>query len=258
MSRSSKTPFLLDLPWWMLAAMATTVHIVGNYLLPALSFDHILLNGLAQQAPNLANTFSVLLLVFSVMAGIRALWQRRNRRTLLARQTGLDSIRALSWQRFEHLVGEAFRQQGYQVEERGGAGADGGIDLVLRQGGLRTLVQCKHWRTTKIGVPTVRELLGAMTAQRGDRGVVVCTGYYTQPAITFAKSNGIVLIDGEALVELINVTEDTPVITGSAECLDCPACGAVMVERVAKRGAKLGQSFLGCSQFPKCRTTQPI
>lgn len=239
-------------------AMAMIVHIVGNYLLPALSFDHVLLNALAKQAPTIANPFSVLLLMASVLAGIRLLWQRRYRQMLLARQTGLDSIRTLSWQKFEHLVGEAYRQQGYQVEERGGAGSDEGIDLVLRKSGLRTLVQCKHWRTTKIGVPTVRELLGAMTAQQGDRGVVVCTGYYTQPAITFAKANGIVLINGEALVELINMGADAPVASESLESSNCPACGAVMVERVAKQGAKPGQRFLGCSQFPKCRITLPI
>lgn len=34
---------------------------------------------------------------------------------------------------------------------------------------------------------------------------------------------------------------------------NCPRCGGEMVERVAKKGARQGQSFYGCSQFPKCR-----
>ncbi|MEM9283555.1 MAG: NERD domain-containing protein [Verrucomicrobiota bacterium] len=36
----------------------------------------------------------------------------------------------------------------------------------------------------------------------------------------------------------------------------CPTCGAELVERVAKRGANAGSTFLGCSEFPKCRYTR--
>ena len=32
----------------------------------------------------------------------------------------------------------------------------------------------------------------------------------------------------------------------------CPRCNSEMVKRVAKKGAHLGQTFFGCSQFPKC------
>jgi len=33
----------------------------------------------------------------------------------------------------------------------------------------------------------------------------------------------------------------------------CPRCNGEMVKRVAKKGARQGQSFYGCAQFPKCR-----
>jgi hypothetical protein len=33
----------------------------------------------------------------------------------------------------------------------------------------------------------------------------------------------------------------------------CPRCNGAMIERVAKKGQRQGQSFFGCSQFPKCR-----
>lgn len=33
----------------------------------------------------------------------------------------------------------------------------------------------------------------------------------------------------------------------------CPKCGSQLVKRTAKRGANAGNSFLGCSGFPKCR-----
>ena len=33
----------------------------------------------------------------------------------------------------------------------------------------------------------------------------------------------------------------------------CPKCGGEMIKRIAKKGQHQGQSFFGCSQFPKCR-----
>ncbi|PKH78888.1 NERD domain-containing protein [Psychrobacter sp. 4Bb] len=33
----------------------------------------------------------------------------------------------------------------------------------------------------------------------------------------------------------------------------CPRCNGEMVERITKKGARQGQSFYGCAQFPKCR-----
>ena len=37
----------------------------------------------------------------------------------------------------------------------------------------------------------------------------------------------------------------------------CPACGAEMVRRTAKRGAHSGEQFWGCTNYPKCRKTVP-
>ncbi|WP_256958827.1 topoisomerase DNA-binding C4 zinc finger domain-containing protein [Psychrobacter sp. JB385] len=33
----------------------------------------------------------------------------------------------------------------------------------------------------------------------------------------------------------------------------CPKCRGEMIKRVAKTGARQGQSFYGCTQFPRCR-----
>lgn len=35
----------------------------------------------------------------------------------------------------------------------------------------------------------------------------------------------------------------------------CTRCGKPMVERVAKKGANTGQTFLGCSGYPECKNT---
>lgn len=38
----------------------------------------------------------------------------------------------------------------------------------------------------------------------------------------------------------------------------CPKCGSPMVVRTAKTGASAGSQFWGCSQFPRCRVSQPM
>jgi DNA-binding helix-hairpin-helix protein with protein kinase domain len=37
----------------------------------------------------------------------------------------------------------------------------------------------------------------------------------------------------------------------------CPSCGARMVRRTAKRGFNRGNTFWGCSRYPRCRGTRP-
>ena len=125
------------------------------------------------------------------------------RRHLLDTQRNLSTIRALHWSDFELMVGEAFRRQGYAVEERGGSGPDGGVDLVLRKDRQKTIVQCKHWKVQQVGVNVVRELLGVMVAERADRGILVSSGRFTKEAGEFARGNPIELMDGEALNDLI-------------------------------------------------------
>lgn len=41
--------------------------------------------------------------------------------------------------------------------------------------------------------------------------------------------------------------------TPEAESPRCPKCGVSMVQRTAKKGANVGQSFYGCPNYPKCR-----
>jgi len=36
----------------------------------------------------------------------------------------------------------------------------------------------------------------------------------------------------------------------------CPKCGAELVRRTVRQGQNAGQTFLGCSGFPKCRYTK--
>ena len=169
----------------------------------------------------------------------------------------LERIRRLSWQDFEQFVAEAYRHQGYHVEHTGGTHPDGGYDLVLLRDKASLLVQCKHWLAYQVGVPRVRELVGAMHKVGATGGILVTTGIFTAPAKQFAAGMPLQLVDGEALIKLLTVptrerTEEEPVAAagGSPEC---PKCGKRMVRRKAEKGRHLGERFWGCPSYPRCR-----
>ena len=125
------------------------------------------------------------------------------RKILFTSTKDIEDFRAMSWREFETLVGEIYRRQGYDVQETGGGGADGGIDLVLRKGSEKVLVQCKQWRTYQVGVKIVREMYGLMVAEQADRVIIVSVGTYTKDATDFARGKPIELKNGKALVKLI-------------------------------------------------------
>ena len=137
----------------------------------------------------------------------------------------------------------------------GGFGADGGIDLELRKSDESALVQCKQWKAQKVGVSVVREMFGVLTASHADKVIIITSGRYTQQAIDFASDKRITLVDGTELLSLIHDVQTEPKVEATKQTT-CPRCGSELVERQAKRGINAGNSFLGCSSFPKCRHTQ--
>lgn len=203
-----------------------------------------------------------------VGAGILVLWvvaefQKWQRRGLVEFHTGPATIQALSWQNFEYLLGEAFRRQGYLVEQTGRNGSDGGIDLRLSRGQERLLVQCKHWKVRQVGVRVVRELSGVVTSERATGGLVVTSGNFSADAKSFARTVPIRLIDGRELDELIDSVRNSPRVEKPTTSLPptsqlCPECGAPMAVRTARRGVSAGSRFWGCSKYPACRATRPL
>lgn len=246
---------LIELPWWVSVISAWVVYSIlsGSPLRP------------------LAGPIGFIILICAPVSLIRSVQRRR----LLDQQSGLDSIRAMSWRQFEMLCGEAYRRKGFAVQENGLGGADGGIDLILRGDDETWLVQCKRWKTFKVGVKEVRELYGILAAERADRGIFITCGKYTQDARAFAADKPLDLVDGPALLDLVHEVQTDPVPEASwhaprvepsfalspapppqpsrPAAPSCPRCGASMVLRTAKRGGNAGGQFWGCSGFPRCR-----
>ncbi|MBB3761611.1 restriction endonuclease [Xanthomonas arboricola] len=265
---------LAALPWPVGFVMGIAAYLVVRYGI-AWWFSHqsgMLSQGFAQQSSGMFAPLAWTLLGVCWLAALFSCLRTRSRRRFLETRTNLESLAAGGWRQFEQLVGEAFRRQGYSVEETGLGGADGGIDLILRKDGRRTLVQCKQWKRQQVGVSVVREMYGLLAHHQAHAVKIACTGTYTKDAERFAEGKPIELIGGEQLLNMIRAVQQQGIaqptttsariesVFASAESktsaavaiLSCPRCGSALVQR---RNRRTGQNFLGCIQFPKCRGT---
>jgi restriction system protein len=260
--RESILYVLAEAPWWASLVFAGGAYVFVAYVAPAMLGARPLFAGLRDSLKTFAPWVALVFLLPIPFAASR----RRRTRRLLNQQTGIDSIRTMTWRDFERVVGEAYRRQGYTVQETGGGGADGGIDLVLQKDG-KHIVQCKHWKAYRVGVKEVRELLGLVTAEFAERGVLITTGRFTDEAQAFARGKPLRLVDGAQVLELVRLVQNVPAIAGISHDFgrtiadvppappQCPKCGGRMVLRTAKRGSDAGSQFWGCSAFPNCRAT---
>lgn len=274
MARRSKTSPFEDLifiasrlPWWvsLLIAFAAWLffHSVATSPAPAVASTKQLGEMMVGQ---MFRTFSMFLQYIVpaafVFGSIASVIGRSKRRKLLndaaSAAQSAQVIDGMSWREFEQLVGEVFRRKGFTVTETGGNGPDGGIDLVLRMGADKYLVQCKQWKAVKVGVTVIREFFGVMTASGAAGGFIVTSGSYTQDAISFAEGRNIQLISGKHLSKWIKENRSSQrAYSPSAQKVNeqpaCPICGNEMTLRVAKRGPNFGGKFWGCKSFPKCK-----
>ncbi|WOH39407.1 restriction endonuclease [Thalassotalea fonticola] len=257
---------LFTLPWWVNGPLSLIVYELLKDGLPRSYFESPISASLANALSTFAAPIASLIAFIALIDLIKSL----HKKSLIPRMSGkgafgflnafesqTDPLKSITWREFEMLVGEVYKSLGYKVFETKG-GADGGIDLILKRNGEKAIVQCKQWRTQKIGVKTVRELYGVMVAENADRAIVMCSGTYTGEAYVFAKGKPLELIGGTQLKGMIDsVSTNRPIDTQpKLNEKSCVSCGNKMLVRTAKKGPNAGNKFWGCSAFPRCRKTQ--
>ncbi len=122
----------------------------------------------------------------------------------------LDNLKRVLPGRFEVIVLDVLHRLGYGASrndlQRVGGSGDGGIDGVIsldKLGLEKVYVQAKRWQGT-VGRPELQAFYGALAGQKAKRGVFITTSGFTTQATQFASSvDGIVLVDGAHLVELM-------------------------------------------------------
>jgi restriction system protein len=247
-------------PW-----VCIPVALIGLFLIPAWMTPQLKTPGVQPVMEMFGWFFGALWAMVWLAGGFGGWRLRRQRAAFLRQNIDIAWLNSLSWQEFERMVAEVYRQKGFQVEERGGGGSDGGIDLILTGNGQRTLVQCKRWRRFKVGVKPVRELNGVRDGEGAQRGILITSGIFTNEALRWAEGKPLELIDGAQCAGMLRQfqqavgggTTEMPrharhdIATPSRPV--CPVCGSAMVLKRAKRGANAGKEFWGCSQWPSTK-----
>lgn len=147
-----------------------------------------------------------------LMAAAMSFLQRGPRLEAEAAQAKVESIRSLTWNQIEQVVGEAYRRRGFQVDTAP-AGEGGGLDLLLTKDGEATLVHCGQWRTQHVGVSVVREFEKRMGQHRVAAGKILCAGVFSTDCFRFAVGKPIELVDGETLQKMVAaVRADTTLV----------------------------------------------
>ncbi|MBB6271903.1 HJR/Mrr/RecB family endonuclease [Pedobacter cryoconitis] len=102
-----------------------------------------------------------------------------------------EEIFKLTPREFEEMTAELLEKRGYNVDLTK-ATRDGGKDLIVAQhsdlGNFVYYVECKQYRSDRpVGVNLVRELAGAVWADRVTAGIVITSSYFSPEAIEFSN-----------------------------------------------------------------------
>ncbi len=125
-------------------------------------------------------------------------------------------LHSLHWRKFEELLAEVFKNQGFETE-LGPGRADGGVDLRLIQrsdiGDMLILVQAKKYADhRKIQLDPIKALWASVEDEQANKGILVSTSEFIPAAKKFAKRHPFRLElagPGKIVSWLQNINKDT-------------------------------------------------
>jgi len=130
--------------------------------------------------------------------------KKRNQKKLLKKYgQDLDKLQKMDWKEFELLCEDFFKRRGWNTFCSDKSGADGGVDVWLERKKEKSIVQCKRYGKTKVGVKVVREMFGLMHSNGCDSAYIMTSSSFTKEGYLFAKGKRISLIDGKEMIRLI-------------------------------------------------------
>ncbi len=145
--------------------------------------------------------FALLLIIEASRLGL--LHRRLRARVNIRSGRSLQNLKGMDPYDFENLVAETYRSLGYEAQQVGHSG-DHGVDIrLINPKGERWIVQCKRYQGT-VGESIVRDLYGTMVSDKSARAVLVTTAHITPPASEWARGKPIELIDGPALLKMMD------------------------------------------------------
>ena len=107
----------------------------------------------------------------------------------------------MQWLEFEHEVRHLVEAFGYEAETTTPS-HDFGVDVFARNHHHHVVIQCKLYGKSKIGGPTIMNLLGSRHYHKATDAICITTSSFTKQAKEIAAEAGVKLIDKEKLVLL--------------------------------------------------------
>lgn len=200
----------------------------------------------------------------SVIAGLALVWWQaiRNVRAVRRIYETREQLAALTPEQFEQWSAHRLRALGYTVRHVGGQG-DHGVDLFAEKDHELVVVQCKRFTGKRtVREPDIRDIFGAMHAEKAVRAIVITAGYFTAEARAWARGKPIELWDVDLIVKTPSpdqhapmVAQQLPIAEVNAASFQCEQCGS---ELLVRRNRSTGERFYGCSRYPSCRFTRPM
>lgn len=122
-----------------------------------------------------------------------------------------DEIKLISPRKFEYLIGDILKNQGWQVEITPQT-RDGGKDIIATTmiSGMKILlaVECKRWREDRpVDIDTVRSFMYTVRDDlRANKGMIATTSYFSKEVQNMAQKWDwlLSLRDFEAIKEMLN------------------------------------------------------
>lgn len=156
----------------------------------------------------------VVLLGLRVAAAAGALWLHRRQEAARWERVRAQSLRSavehldgFHRTQFEYAVRDLMRRDGCPDARQVGGRGDNGADVKATDPfGRRWVIQCKHrkagWSGSAVGTPDLQVLNGTgRQIQGGDVLVMLTNGRFSRPALDFATSQRLHLVDRHLLVQ---------------------------------------------------------
>jgi restriction system protein len=180
MAENSLFAVLLRQRWWVSAALALVIGLVGATLLP----------------PGWRVVGALSGFPFAVIACMAA-WRGRHTPSGDRVTQVAAAVRALPWPAFAGLLEQAFRRDGHEVKR-----ISGGADFELRRNGQTLLVSARRWKSASTGLEPLRELQAARD-KAGAAALCIGLGAVSEPAAAFAAQHRIALWQAAELAQAL-------------------------------------------------------
>lgn len=165
---------------------------VSNLLIDHPKFDQFFSRQHKPQNATALVTAQELLLDASASQVIRLTIAEVNEELIRYLAANPSKMRELSPRKFEELIADMFRNQGFEVTLTPPS-KDGGMDVIAVQrdgiGTVMIIVECKRYaETNKVGVEIARGLYGVVEQQGATRGIIATTSFFTKGAVEFRNT----------------------------------------------------------------------